>query len=549
MHGKVWTAAFASAVALGAIVHGVGCYSLSSDCDLFACASSSGSSTSSSSSGTGGGDGGNPKCDGDPTMDPSIVTSECGVFVSSTTGDDNALDAGSKDKPVKTIAKALAIAGGKRVFVCAEAYAESSALSASDVEMYGGFTSCTSASGWTWQASAKATITGPTDAVTLTLNGGANVLRSVNLIAPNATLKGGSSISLVVNGGSLDMQDGALTSGDAQDGELGVTVADDPLIDGDAGEKGIDACGSGATHPGPTGKTKVCATGGMSIAGNGGDGGGFDMNMMLLAAGNGTDGSPPDLAQPTKGKGGAGEEQGAVPPAMTCVDGTSGANGGAGTSGVGASGVGSLDAMGYAGAIGVDGTNGKPGQGGGGGGGAKGAKMVSCMMGGPLINVLGASGGSGGTGGCGGALGGGGKAGGSSIALVSLDANVNLINVTLTPGKGGKGGDGGNGQNGGAKGFGGNPSTGPNTDSCRGGDGGRGGNGGPGGGGQGGHSLGIAFKTKAPKGGTATIDPLKLGKGGAGGVNNTALNMGVGEDGRACAGLDFGNPPASGCSM
>lgn len=492
--------------------------------------------TSSTSSGTGGG---NPACEGDPTQDPRLVRDDCGVFVSATAapGGD-----GTKDSPLQSFGAAAAM-GAKRVYACSGMYTETAPVSFSGgVELYGGFTDCTA--NWTWSSSASAQVTTAADVPGVVLAGGANHVENVSVTAPAATMMGGSSIAMVVNGGSLAMVNGALTAGDAKDGEAGVTVPDDATLDGDTGDSGKSTCDAGL-HAGPMGKTKTCATGGSSTAGNGGDGGQI-MSMMLQPAGNGTDGlASPAVGQPPDGQGGLGEGQTdpmTMMPVASCKIGQPGANGTAGNSGDGAAGIGSISASGYVGALGKDGANGTPGQGGGGGGGAKGGKSIDCGMG--LTDVFGASGGAGGTGGCGGALGGGGKPGGSSIALLVLDAQVTLTSVTLTAGLGGKGGTGGNGQSGGQKGNGGGPGAGKGTAqaSCRGGDGGQGGPGGPGGGGQGGHSLGIAFKgtkAKAPMGGTFKIDMTKNGKGGDGGANNTAANAGKGADGVAGNCWDF----------
>ena len=72
--------------------------------------------------------------------------------------------------------------------------------------------------------------------------------------------------------GSLDVANGALVAGDAQDGAAGTSLTPDPTLDGAMGDTGEDACGSGATHPGAMGATNTCATGGSSTSGSGGDG-------------------------------------------------------------------------------------------------------------------------------------------------------------------------------------------------------------------------------------------------------------------------------------
>jgi hypothetical protein len=490
-------------------------------------------------SGADGGDGGPPPdCSGDPTMDPGIVTDTCGVFVSANAapGGD-----GTQATPFQTFAEAAAV-NPARVFACAGSYTETVQVSFSGgVAVYGGFTGCTGTS-WAWSATMQAEIATVAGVPGVVLDGGANKLENVSVTAPNVptTMLGGSSIAVLVNGGSLDMTNGALTAGDAQDGAAGTTVADDPTLDGAMGASGLGTCDTGATSPGAPGAMNTCTTGGSSTAGNGGDGG----DSTGDPAGSGTNGSPADASQPMDGVGGIGEGQmdASMMPATQCAGGIGGANGSTGGSGGGATGIGALTKAGYQGGAGTAGTNGKPGQGGGGGGGAQGAMSVTCNS--MTIARFGASGGAGGTGGCGGNAGGGGQPGGSSIALLVLDADVTLATLTLTAGKGGNGGNGGNGQSGGNLGSGGMPGSGVGSSpppSCAGGSGGAGGNGGPGGGGQGGHSLGIAFQgTTAPTGGSFVISMTNNGTGGPGGQNNTAAGMGQGVPGIAENCWDFG---------
>lgn len=486
--------------------------------------------SSSSTTGTGGEP---PGCAGDPTVDATLVRDECGVFVRASAA---AGGKGTKTSPYQTFAEAAGAADVKRIYACAESYTETAPIVfTGGVEIYAGFTECDKQSGWAWTAASKASLTGPADMVSLTLNGGANHIENMNVATPNASIPGGSAVAMLVSGGSLDMSEGSIAAGDAMAGAAGMSLMDDMTLDGDPGDNGVGICGSGVNNKGPMGKTKTCPAGDSSTAGNGGDGGEFMMSLPQ-PAGDGGDGIPKDGAQATDGKGGVGEGT------LVCKDGTGGVPGGAGDSGDGAIGYGAISAKDlYQGAAGKDGTAGKPGQGGGGGGGAKGGLLITCMA--VAADRVGASGGAGGTGGCGGAMGGGGKAGGSSIALVVLDATVKLTNATLMSGKGGDGGKGGNGQSGGSKGGGGAFAVGAGgtNDSCQGQSGGKGGKGGPGGGGHGGHSLGIAFKGKtAPSGVTFTPDPLKKGSGGPGGLGNTTANGGNGGDGRAEACWDFG---------
>jgi hypothetical protein len=521
MRGVLFSIALLSS-GISAVFSLLGCFHTVEDCELnpkLRCGS-----WAVMASGTGG-DGGTPsECI--PSENNKPVDDACGLFVSSSQGQDS--NAGTKGAPLKSLQQALDKANGRPVYACAEELSGSAKL-AQGMVIFGGL-DC--AQGWAYVGgTTKSALTGDADQVALTITSTASKTQIADfaITAPSATTPGSSSIAVVVDGAiDVELLRCDLAAGDGPSGEAGTQLADDPSLNGEAGTNGAGACDLGA-HTGPTGKTKMCPSGGMSVAGSGGDGGQL-MMMTLQPAGSGKDGSPADPAQPTKGKGGVGEGEGS---ATSCDDGTSGASGAAGEAGAGATGIGNLTEGGYSGVKGSDGTAGKPGQGGGGGGGAKGGLNINC--GGTITDVIGASGGSGGTGGCGGAGGGGGGAGGSSIALVSRRAQVKLTSVTLRAGKGGDGGKGGDAQGGGGKGFGGNPGTQAGTAkaSCRGGDGGQGGPGGPGGGGQGGHSLGVAYTGSAPR-----IDPTQIttgaaGQGGPGGMGNSTADAGKGADGVA----------------
>lgn len=471
-----------------------------------------------------GGEGGSapPSCPGDPVADPSLVRDDCGTFVSASAA---AGGDGTKAKPFQSLGEA-ASRGATRIYACAEDYTETANVRFDGgVEIYAGFTDCSPNGEWGWSDSSKATLTGAADAVALTVSGGDNVLRNLNVTAPNATMPGGSSIAVVVAGGTLSARNEDFTAGDAKDGDAGMTLADDPMLDGITGMPGVGVCASGVANVGPMGETKACPMGGSSVGGKGGDGG-LLTGTTLEPAGNGTDGTP-DLGQ---GAGGTGEGQGS-PASINCTPGAAGASGAVGNSGLGAAGLGSLDVSGWQGTAGENGMSGLPGQGGGGGGGVKGGLNITCA--GVTQDRVGSSGGAGGTGGCGGAAGTGGQAGGSSIALVVADATVTLDAVMLVAGAAGNGGTGGNGQNPGQPGQGGGIGAGQGTakPSCTGGVGGPGGPGGPGGGGQGGHSLGVAFQGTAAPTGVQFMGAASPGTGGNGGLNNTAANGGKGDDG------------------
>ncbi|MFO0589126.1 MAG: hypothetical protein U0441_16360 [Polyangiaceae bacterium] len=473
------------------------------------------------------------QCEGDPTQDASLVKDDCGVFVKAGAVDGD----GTQDKPFGTFADA-AKSGAAWVFACEGDYAETEGVVfGGDVAVYGGFTGCTAA--WKWSADAKSKLTGPADAIAVSLTGGTSFFTNVDITAADAEMDGGSSIAVLVNGGTAEIRNAELTSGAAKAGAAGESLAADSALDGESGDPGAGVCESGANNPGAAGKMKTCAGGSTSVAGSGGDGG----LVGAPAAGSGENGKPEPSPNPNnKGIGGVGEGVSGATECSSGTDGASGTNGGAAGA---VSGLGDVSASGYVGVTGQPGDDGKPGQGGGGGGGAKGAAMITCPVPGGTKDRVGAAGGAGGTGGCGGKGGGAGGAGGASIVMLSLSGDVTLssVNVNLHPGKGGSGGAGGNGQGGGNPGTGGAYGAGagssPNiaNKSCRGGDGGSGGSGGPGSGGSGGHAIGIAFKGTAPKGGTVVMDNAAPGTGGDGGAGNEAA--GKASDGLACQSLDF----------
>lgn len=491
------------------------------------------------SNGTGGDGGGTdggvlPECVGDPALDNSLVQNKCGVFVvaDSPPGGD-----GTKEKPFATFGEAAA-SGRSRVYACASDTQETdTVVFDGGIEIFAGFTDCAPAGWKTWDPAKKAKLIGIADKIALKIsNNGSSTIRNLDILAPNAMSPGASSIALVVQGGSLTMDNGDLQAGNGANGEDEVQPPDDPALDGVSGDKGLDVCAAGAASPGALGKTKDCGGGELSMSGDGGDGGPADGTP----ANSGTDGSPQDAAQPTKGKGGRGEGEAGL---MSCEPGADGAHGASGASGDGATGNGTITVDGFLGVKGTKGMRGKPGQGGGGGGSSKGGMAITCM--GATLARLGASGGSGGTGGCGGLPGIGGGFGGSSIALVGLNNVVLTMSaVTLMSGKGGNGGQGGGGQTGGLPGMGGPISLGVGAaakNSCKGGYGGFGGPGGAAGGGTGGHSLCFALNgaTQPKMGVTCVPDPLKLGTGGPGGFGSTALNGGKGADGMSAVCFDF----------
>ncbi len=462
-----------------------------------------------------GGGGGGMVGNCDPEL--GLVEDGCGVFASSSLGATGAV--GSKEKPLDTLAAAIAAAGEtKRVYACAEVFAEAVSVS-EGVTIYGGL-DC--ASDWRLLAEGKTTVSAAADEVALTVKStaGGLVVKDVAFEAEDASLPGGSSVAVLVDGVGAEFVRCAMTAGD---GAKGVDGADGPSVapmQPGPGDSGVKACTNAEPILGAKQSTNDCG-GVLSIGGKGGDGNNAN-------GGDGANGLPVGAL----GQGGKGE----INVGWSC--GVGGTNGGAnpgdngmpGTPGVGATGPGTLSSNGYTGTSGTAGLPGAVGQGGGGGGGTKGGAAI-CMGG----AGAGASGGAGGAGGCGGLPGDGAGPGGGSFALVSVNATVILTDCTLQSGVGGDGGAGGDSQAGGSGGVGGLGGAGSQTgggssDACSGGQGGKGGNGGPGGGGLGGPSVAVAHLGAPPEQAGATT--LKFGTGGAGGLggNGNAQNN-AGADG------------------
>jgi hypothetical protein len=446
-----------------------------------------------------------------PKENPEPVDDDCGVFVSSSRGQDSGT--GTKGAPLKTLQHAIDQANGRPIYACAEVFTGSVTL-ASGSAIYGGL-DC--AKEWAYVgATTKSALIGEADRPALTIAkeaSGAKVA-DFTIKASTATAAGGSSIAVVATEVSARLTQCDLVAGDGAPGADGENASSTPAQAGANGNPGRAACAAETVNGG----TQVENACGMenSIGGDGGNG-----NKS-----NGGNGQPGQTG--TLGKAGSGEP--ATVGAWSCAADGAGQGGEAGQSGTPGAGasmsdLGTLTATGFTSVAGGDGTPGKIGQGGGGGGGAKGG-TIACT-GNP--GVGGASGGSGGAGGCGGAAGKGGQGGGASIALVSLQANLTLEDVTLKVGNGGKGGAGGDLQIGGDPGAGGagGAKAGTLNAGCKGGDGGPGGNGGSGGGGRGGHAIGLAYSGTAPAIDMAQITLGTAGQGGPGGNNNLSSNQGA----------------------
>lgn len=452
----------------------------------------------------------------EPNCDPAqgeIGASCAGVYVSSTLGSDD--NPGTQDRPVRSAIKALEIAreGSRRVYLCAERFAESITVTPG-VEIWGGLDCST---GWGYVGEARKTTIAPEPGVIpLRFVAGEDMMTvaDVHAEAADAVFPGDSSIAAFVSPGAVvEILRSELVAGHGAAGAPGQPGADFPAPSGAAGSPGGAAC-STVTVQGGAGGVNHC-TGINPVGGLGGYG-------SATQGGSGTDGTPsPVPNQQGTGLGGAGWNGG-----LLCELGTDGGQGTAGQDGEGARGSGWITENGWAGAPGHDGANGLPGQGGGAGGGSRGGAMFCGSA------LGGASGGGGGAGGCGGSGGKGGGYGGGSIGLLMLSGNVTIRATSLRTASGGDGGAGGVGQDGGLPGPGGEGGQSVNNSppGCRGGDGGAGGGGGHGGGGVGGPSIGIAYLFGlAPAQEDVSIQVGEAGAGGLGG--NPYVTGSAGDDG------------------
>jgi hypothetical protein len=468
-----------------------------------------------------GGDGGPPLfCI--PSTVTTPVADTCGVFVSSSMGSDTT-GKGTKEAPYQTLTKALGAANGQPVYACGEAFAESVALAA-PANLYGAL-AC--ASGWTYNATQRTSLTAGSNPIPLSLSSSASgsAIHDFTITVVDATAAGTSSIAVLDDHADLTLENVDVSAGVGAPGAPGMAQSQVTTPASANGSNGSSdgTCMNTANILGGAGGTNTC-DGTLTNGGNGGKG------IAGSAGDNGVSGQPM-----TPNNGGAGQTTTACQAGGTGNEATGG-TAAAGMLGTGARGIGDVSTSGYQPPAAALGTAGSNGQGGGGGGGAH-----ACDT---LDTYAGPSGGGGGAGGCGGAPGNPGTSGGSSIGIVALGATLTLTGVSITTHDGGAGGLGAAGQQGAGGGLPGNAGA---VNACGGGAGGQGGAGGPGGGGAGGHSIGVAMKGgTAPDLSQATIT---LGGAGPGGSGADMTAMTKGDTGMACKALDFTPASTMPCMM
>ncbi len=184
-----------------------------------------GSTTSTTSTTGGGGTGGTIPivCQGDPTMDPTLVDPSCGVFVRA---DAAAGGNGDPETPYKTLQAAIdkATATGRWVFACAVGEFKENVVIDEAVEVYGGF-DCTDPKQWSWKKDTKAKLTGSPNAVTLTVTAAAKkvVLDDLAIKASSSApgVMGGSSIAVILDSVTANLNRCDITAGDGTAGADG----------------------------------------------------------------------------------------------------------------------------------------------------------------------------------------------------------------------------------------------------------------------------------------------------------------------------------------
>ncbi|WP_437621645.1 hypothetical protein [Sorangium sp. So ce1151] len=428
----------------------------------------------------------------------------CGVFVAGVWGDGDDANPGTKERPVRTLQRAVELArtARGRVFACADGFFGPLTLP-SGVDLIGGF-SCID---WKRMLDTRSLLQiSPTEDIALTVvpasardTGAADGVSTI----VDMRFKSNGPIGMLVRSDTvvelIRSEVGTSYGWAGHEGEKwgGLNQA----ANGADGLYGGDAC-SANTVPGGPAVVNPCDGGVPSVGGKGGDG-------LPDGAEDGGDGEPtPTPSSEYDGRGGDGDLSGA-----RCSVGHHGISGMYGAAGAAGQGIGRITETGWVGDWAGAGGRGMPGQGGGGGGGRRGGLAVC-----DVATKGGAGGGSGGAGGCGGRGGQGGENGHPTIGIVALHAKVTLRDSVVTTIDAGPGGDGGEPERGGKGGRGElGGAVGDGRWSCQGGNGGWGGDGGHGGPGRGGDSIGIAYLDEDQ----LTLEGVsyELGPPGKGGVS------------------------------
>ena len=233
-----------------------------------------------------------PACD--PGSNSTALGDDCAIFVAPT-GDD--ASAGSKEKPLRTLGKAVLAAKGSgvgRVYACRGIYDEALVIPpgitlVGALDCYEG----------TWAPTDdKSVIAGAADKVAVRFLAGEKiVLDGFKVVAANASAPGGSSIAAIAAPeASVDIRRSEISAGDGAvgvDGEDGVPGLDAPPVD--LLNEGQPLCSGTKGNPGGPPHMNSCGDDGeLSIGGEGGFGG-------IDTGGDGSSGEP---VSPGTGEGG-----------------------------------------------------------------------------------------------------------------------------------------------------------------------------------------------------------------------------------------------------
>ncbi|WP_394847548.1 hypothetical protein LZC95_08790 [Pendulispora brunnea] len=432
-----------------------------------------------------------PKCEPSPRDDASVLRDGCGVFAAPSGSNDAA---GTRDAPVKSVARAIELALAKRVphvYLCAAPYGESLHIDGAQAHfnmgVYGGLACPGAVNAWSL-TDARARVSPATGMALRIENARANVtIEDIDFSVGDAVAPGESSVAgYVSDAGSVILRRASFTAG------KGMTGADalppqKPMqgdVNGISGDNG--------------GGSKLCECLPSSLTSRGGAAGSNERSGGENGSPGGALGGLPVIDDAGRNRSPCGED-GGLDGAHDGGSGTSGKNGAPGKHGTDA-GLGTIGADGWQPMAGIDGTDGEMGQGGGGGRGG---------------NCSTPQGGGGGCGGCGGTGAQGGKGGGASIALLVKSSGVRLADVALTANDAGNGGKSYKGTEALPGGRRGDP-AGDQPCACWGGNGGNGGAGGSGGGGAGGLSVGLLYSGDPPQYEPGTLK-VSIGKPGSGG--------------------------------
>lgn len=394
-----------------------------------------------------------------PAANACVVNETLGVFVAPSSATDAAAPDGTRARPYTSMQQGIdtAKAQKKRVYACVGTYAEQITL-ADGVSIFGDLDCAKNWDVVTGHAVLKAPASPAARADKITT---ATRVDSLDLIAPDATAAGGSSIGLIATSSTgLTFANATIHAGKGMKGADGVEGAE---LSNAASAPGADnqlstledctltfGASCSARHAAaPRGGTNQCVGAPRPISGAPGGAGGVGIGDAVISGTSrvfqfggqyyqfptilANDGNP----QPGNALTAAGGKRGNTVAAMG-RDGASGSDGARGTS---AAVGGTVSASGFVPADGTAGADGSPGQG---GGGAAGFDYVAV----PQTNfpvghhIYFSNGPGGGAGGCPGLAGTPGKGGGASIGIIAIDSPLQLKTCSVQASDGGDGGKG-----------------------------------------------------------------------------------------------------------